>query len=112
MLEVTHDVHIYIYLFVFFKLCTVVEFRDYDQSTCRGTLLSPSFLDTYSRCMWCGVRKKGGKAKKHCVPEVLSSEQASKRYSNEARCFGTRYCLDPEVVATCWSTEVWLVGNK
>ena len=31
------------------------------------------------------------------MPEVQSAEQASKRYGNEARCFGTRCCVDPEL---------------
>ena len=32
------------------------------------------------------------------MPEVSSAEQASERYSNEARCVGSRCCVDPEVV--------------
>ena len=36
--------------------------------------------------------------KKKSVPEAPSAEQASERYSNEARCVGTRCCVDPEVV--------------
>ena len=44
------------------------------------------------------VREKKGKLL--CVPEVALNKQV-KRYSNEVRCFGTRCCIDPEVVATC-----------
>ena len=62
----------------------------------------------YLLTVWSRARKK----KEHCVPEVPSAEQASKRYSNEALCFGTRCCVDPEVVATCWSMGVRLVGKK
>ena len=43
----------------------------------------------------CGVVRE--KKKHHCVPEALSAEQVSERYSNEARCVGTRCCVDPEI---------------
>ena len=44
------------------------------------------------------VWSRVGEKKNHCVPEVPSAEQAGERYSNEARCVGTRCCVDPEVV--------------
>ena len=53
-------------------------------------------LSLYFTYLRCGVGS--GKNKNLCVPEVPSAEQASKRYSNEALCFGTRCCVDPEVV--------------
>ena len=49
-----------------------------------------------SKYVRCGVVRK--KKKKHCVPEAPSAEQVSERYSNEARCVGTRCCVDPEVL--------------
>ena len=58
-----------------------------------GFVLSLPF--TYLRC-----EVGSGKNKNHCVPEVPSAEQASKRYGYEARCFGTRCCVDPEVIVT------------
>ena len=57
-----------------------------------GFVLSLSL--TYLRC---GVGS--GKNKNNCVPEIPSAEQASKRNSNEARCFGTRCCVGPEAIA-------------
>ena len=60
---------------------------------------------TYLRC---GV---GSEKKKTCVPEAPSAEQASEWYSNEARCVGTRCCVDPEVVLCvkidCFSMRDW-----
>ena len=48
----------------------------------------------YLLTMWSRV----GENKNHCVPEVPSAEQSSKRYSSEALCFGTRCCVNPEVL--------------
>ena len=52
-----------------------------------------SLCFTYLRC---GVGS--GKNNFYYVPEISSAEQASERYSNEARCIGPRWCVDPEVV--------------
>ena len=52
-----------------------------------------SLCFTYLRC-GVGSRKNNF----YYVPEVSSAEQASERYSNEARCVGPRCCVDPEVV--------------
>ena len=58
-----------------------------------GFVLSVTF--TYL----CGVGS--GKNKNYFVPEVPSAKPESKRYSNEARCFGTRCCVGPEEGAAC-----------
>ena len=45
------------------------------------------------------MRRCAGKEKNHCVPKAPGAEQMSERYSDEARCVGTRCCVDPEVVS-------------
>ena len=47
------------------------------------------------------VREERERKKKRCVPEVTVAEHASKRYSNEMRCFGKRCCVGPGTV-TAW----------
>ena len=34
------------------------------------------------------------------------------RYSNKARCFGTRCCVGPEAIAVCWTPGRGLKGKK
>ena len=52
-----------------------------------------------SKYLRCGVvRRKKIYIYIYCVPEAPSAEQVSERYSNEARCAGTRCCVDREVV--------------
>ena len=62
----------------------------------------------YLLTMWSRV----GEKKQNCVSEAPSAEQASERYSNEARCVCTRCCMDPEVVLCVGQRGVARCKNK